>query len=93
MKDIVMASGFDITTSSISERGAQLSDDVLDTVSGGGLITGAVDLVASGVKTGIHYAAKGVGMFMDADQVGGRSMHNFQDSVPALVDKIVDKII
>ena len=88
-----MTTGFSIAVSHVCERGAPLSDDVLDAVSGGGLITGAVDLVASGVKTGIHYAAKGVGMFMDADQVGGRSMHNFQDSVPAFVDKIVDKII
>ena len=88
-----MTNGFNVTTSQVSERGAPLSDDVLDAVNGGGLITGAVDLLATGVKTGIHYAAKGVGMFMDADQVGGRSMHNFQDKVPAFVDKIVDKII
>ena len=88
-----MNNGFELTNSCVSELGAALSDDTLEAVSGGGLITGAVDLVASGIKTGIHYAAKGVGMFMDADQVGGRSMHNFQDSVPAFVDKIVDKII
>lgn len=79
--------------SAIPDAESPLTEDALDMVSGGGLITDVAGFAADTVKGGIHYVAKGVGMFLDADQVGGRQMHNFEDKVPALVDKIVNKIL
>lgn len=88
-----MIDNMNSNVSTVLDVESPMTEDALDMVSGGGLITDVAGFVADTVKGGIHYAAKGVGMFMDADQVGGRQMHNFEDKVPAFVDKIVNKII
>lgn len=66
-----------------------LSDDTLDMVAGGGLISDVGQFATKVVKGAVHYAALGTGHLMDAET------HNkpFHKKLPAFFDGLMDKLL